>query len=257
MDKKQDFIITLGSMSTYEFEEKLKDIKIALIPTGSTEQHGPNMALETDTSIAYGLSIKIAQALIPKAVVIPPIAFGLSDHHMGYKGTITLRPETYFCLLEDIVYSLKKHGITLFIFINGHAGNKDCLKILCSKLRHRQGIKIASMFYFELANDIIKSNLKSRIWGHGDEIEASMAIYLGIKYLLKPDSMAAGDVVAPLLPNISMSGEPGIYFPLTFEEKTLNGAQGDARNACYETGKLICDTVVKRMVEFSKKFIEL
>ena len=51
-------IFELGSMSTYELKVKSEYIKIALIPTGSIERHGPNMSLETDTAIAYGLSEK-------------------------------------------------------------------------------------------------------------------------------------------------------------------------------------------------------
>lgn len=57
-NKEKELIFELGSMSTYELKVKSEYIKIALIPTGSIERHGPNMSLETDTAIAYGLSEK-------------------------------------------------------------------------------------------------------------------------------------------------------------------------------------------------------
>lgn len=160
-------------------------------------------------------------------------------------------------LMEDLVYSIKKHGIDYFVFINGHAGNRDCLKILCTKLRHNKGIKTASMFYFDLARDVIKSHLKNRTWGHADEIEASMAIYLGREDLIKKDTMTAGEMTDIFLPHISTSGEPGIYFPLVFEEKTVNGAQSDAAKGSYATGKMICDAVVERMVRFAREFVKI
>jgi creatinine amidohydrolase len=244
-------------MSTYEFEDKLDEVKLVLIPTGSTEQHGPNMALETDTVIAHALSLLIAKELHPMAVSVPPVNYGVSLHHMGYKGTITLKPETFCSILEDICVSMKRHKETCFLFINGHSGNKDCLKLVCSKLRHTHGIKSASMFYFDLAADVIKERLKSSVYGHADEIEGSMAMYLGEKDLIKTSSMRSGENKPPIYPYISLSGEPGIFYPLVFEEKTYNGAQGSPEHASIETGKAICDVIVDRVREFAHGFVDI
>lgn len=43
----------LEDMIWPEVEEVLPEIKIALVPVGSCEQHGPNMTFVTDTSRAY------------------------------------------------------------------------------------------------------------------------------------------------------------------------------------------------------------
>ena len=246
----------LGTMSTYEFEEKLEEVELVLIPTGSIEQHGPNMALETDTTIAHSLSLLLAKELGPMAVSLPPVDYGISLHHMGYKGTITLKPETFCSILEDICVSMNRHKELCFLFINGHSGNKDSLKMVCSKLRHTHGIKSASMFYFDLAADVIKERLKSSVYGHADEIEGSMAMYLGKSELIKTSSMKSGENRPPIYPHVSLSGEPGIFYPLVFEEKTYNGVQGNPEHASAETGKAICDAIVQRVREFALEFVK-
>ncbi len=46
-------INVLTQMTRPEAQEALKSARLAIIPTGSCEQHGPNMTLETDAAICY------------------------------------------------------------------------------------------------------------------------------------------------------------------------------------------------------------
>jgi hypothetical protein len=47
--------VALAKMTSPEAAEALAGAEVALIPVGATEQHGPNMTLETDTVVAYRL----------------------------------------------------------------------------------------------------------------------------------------------------------------------------------------------------------
>ena len=110
------------ALSTWqEVEEYLHTSRGVIIPIGSTEQHGPNGLIGTDhldaEFVARGVGDEIG------CLVAPTLAIGMSQHHLGFAGSITLRPSTLIALVVDVVTSLVKHGFDRLFFINGHGGN--------------------------------------------------------------------------------------------------------------------------------------
>jgi creatinine amidohydrolase len=61
MDERR---VELAKMTSPETAEALANAEVALIPVGATEQHGPNMTLETDTAVAYRLALRMARRYI-------------------------------------------------------------------------------------------------------------------------------------------------------------------------------------------------
>ena len=133
--------IVLSEMSCPELSEYKEDIELALIPTGSHEQHGPNMTFATDTDRAYEICKLLGKRFFPRILVCPPTPYGISYHHMKFYGTITLRPETYISTIMDIGWSLKQHGINKILIVNTHGGNRPSLGVVIVKLKNELGIK--------------------------------------------------------------------------------------------------------------------
>jgi len=73
-----------------EVETYLKTSTGIIMPIGSTEQHGPNGLLGTDALCAEVLGRGVGQAT--GALVAPTIHVGMAQHHMGFTGTMTLKP---------------------------------------------------------------------------------------------------------------------------------------------------------------------
>src|SRR5690242_15451434 len=93
----------LHEMTWPQAARALARAEVAILPVGSTEQHGPHLRLATDTAIAGQLARRLAEHLAPRAVVAPPIPLGVSYHHMDFPGSLTLSPETLQAVLVEVV----------------------------------------------------------------------------------------------------------------------------------------------------------
>jgi creatinine amidohydrolase len=97
-------------------------INTAVLPVGSIEQHGPHLPLGTDWIIANKLAEEVAERL-EDVYLLPAIPYSNSQEHLGFKGTISVKPNTLAKTIKDIIESLYLHGITRVVIISGHAGN--------------------------------------------------------------------------------------------------------------------------------------
>ena len=125
----------LRETSWFDLKGTITEDTVALIPVGSTEQHGPHNPLGTDHMIAE----KIAEGVKDEAIVTPTVPVGYSEHHRQFPGTLWVPPHVLTEYVLGICQSLKFHGIKKILITNGHGGNTFPLMIAAMKMRE-QGV---------------------------------------------------------------------------------------------------------------------
>jgi len=125
-----------------EVDAYLKRSTAILIPIGSTEQHGPNGFIGTDALCPEVLAQGIAEKT--GALVAPTLSIGMAQHHLGFAGSITLRPTTLISVVQDVVNSLARNGFDRFWFLNGHGGNIATVTAAFSEIYAESSLGTAS-----------------------------------------------------------------------------------------------------------------
>lgn len=233
----------LDEMIWPEVEDVKEKVKMVIIPTGSCEQHGPNTTFATDTVRAYEFCKLLGERMGDKILICPPVTYGLSGHHMGFPGTITIRPETLVHIYMDIVLSMHKHGFEKFMFVNGHGGNRTALNMAITELYETYGITsywtgMGSPLVRDMFEGIVDPN--QRLYGHGCEIETSQVMYLAP--WAARENREKGEI------------QDSVYSRHLFKDggcpvnwrtdASANGALGDARKATAEMGKQMTDRIL-------------
>src|SRR4051812_36752119 len=150
---------------------------MVLIPVGSNEQHGPNLALRMDSAGAFEFARRASARMAPRLLVAPTIPWGVSHHHMNFPGTITLTPETFIQILIEVIQSLQHHGFERFMVVNGHGGNKAAMEIATVRARAELEVPfVGACTYFSFFDQsVIQRYETTSINGHACEIETSVA----------------------------------------------------------------------------------
>ena len=246
--------VFLTDMTWPEVKTRLPRVRLAILPTGSMEQHGPHLTFETDIAIATELARRLALQHYPHVVVAPPLPVGMSNHHMNFPGTITWRYDTFMACLEDTILALSEHGIQRFLILNGHGGNRAAISVLASQLRYEDDLMVAGCTWFELVRDACHKFIpKRRV--HADEIEAAMGLYLAPR-VVRRAALSEGRAHPDPYPFTDPGVGGGFEVPYRWEELTPNGAYGDARRATAAMGEELTNAFLRRAGEFVESFVK-
>ncbi len=242
----------ISDMTWPQAASALKSARVVLIPVGATEQHGPGIKVRKDATQADLICRMISSRVNPLAVVSPPVIMGVSTHHSRFPGTVSLRPDTFMMVIEDIVRSFTPFGLTKFLIINTHGGNGPALGVSALKLRHELGVEICFCRYAEMAPDVIRELIEPGHAGHGSDHGLAVSLYLDESLVVK-EELARGDEDYPYV-HTSKRLPIKVTYPYFTDEVTANGVFGDPSRTSREIGQKVVETACQRLAEFVKDF---
>src|SRR5205809_4622246 len=100
-----------------------------VLPLGATEQHGTHLPVSVDTVVCERIATEAADlADGGPFLVAPALPYGVSDHHLAFPGTLSLRSATFLAVLSDLLRSLSAWGARSVFAVNGHGGNDAAMR---------------------------------------------------------------------------------------------------------------------------------
>lgn len=232
----------------------------AVVPIGSTEQHGPHLPLGVDGYQARDIAERIAEEA--GVLAAPPIWYGDANHHLGFPGTISLSTDTVVSVLGDVYDSLAHHGFENVVTVNGHrVANLPAIQTAAKRANEEHEdvcfatvdpLRIGAEAHRELRDGDPEDGM------HGGEFETSFMLYHhpdlvdeeaferetheGYSRFQSNDLVGLDDTV--LTPSTRHSPEDGDL-----------GHVGDPTKASAEKGATLTDRLVESGAEFVAELV--
>lgn len=248
-----------SELSTTDFENLNVKNTIAIMPVGSTEQHGPHLPLGVDVRIPEG----VLKSVIDKIdgdidiLILPTLPIGKANEHIGFKGTLSLSINTLISLWTEVAESVFRTGIKKLLILNGHGGQTQVTEIVARDLRVRYDALVVPINWWSVRDKPQEFDQTEYTYGiHGGAEETSAMIYLH-------SNLVKADYCKNFQSNPFVNREKfprlfsqGVKHAWKAEDLHIEGAMGDASVATAAKGKEIVENAAISIAELITEMIE-
>jgi creatinine amidohydrolase len=238
----------LADQAWPDLESYFESESLALVPLGSTEQHGPHLPEGTDHIIAEAFARSAAEET--GYLCTPTINIGVSPHHRQFHGTMWVDAPAFRDYVESLTRNLAYHGIDRVIFVNAHGGNVQHLREVGRRLRDDGTLYAIEWMWDESIPDLIEDVFETP-GPHGGPKETSLIQHLAGELVHEDRIESARD--DGLREFDSDTGRK--YGARTFYDaidNTDNGVLGDQTDASAETGAQLFDAALDNLCSLAE-----
>ena len=218
---------------------------LAVLPVGSTEQHGPHAALGTDSIAATAVARAGVERFDGDVVVGPTLPVGVSAEHRQFPGTMWVDPGVFRDYVESLSRNLTAHGIDRIVYVNAHGGNVAHLREVGRRLHEDATAYAIEWMWDESIPDLIEEVFETP-GPHGGPKETAMIMHIA-EELVRED-------------RLEEAHEGGATFDYDAErvhgattfydciENSPNGVFGDQTDATPEIGAELFEAATEQLV---------
>ena len=206
------------------------ETNLAVVPVGSTEQHGPHAPLGVDfmtaEAIAEATAERYAEEHDEEPVVTPAIPVGVAEEHRSFDGTLWVTEDTLRAYVGDVLRSLGHHGFDRVVVVNGHGGNTGALQEVCGRVTRDGDCYAIPFTWFDVVDPECEL-------GHGGPTETSVMLHVAPELVREeryPEAAAgAGDEFGVFVDGTNLAYD--------FDEFSESGNLKDPSPATSEEGE--------------------
>jgi creatinine amidohydrolase len=232
------------NLTSYEFEKAVVTCQgVGIISVGVMEPHASHLPLGTDMLAAHWVACRAAEQ--EPAIVYHQYPYGINHESAHLPGSVVIRRELVFALLENICDEMSRHGLKKIILHNGHGGNRFYLPLFVQTLVELDKdyvVYFGNLPYFPDKGQV----LETKEGGHACEAETSTMLHItgeNVKMDLVPPKPFTS-----LKRNQELANAGG-YSPVDWYAMYPHMYVGDASVATAEKGAALLKYEVAALVE--------
>jgi creatinine amidohydrolase len=227
---------------------------VAVLPTGSVEQHGPHLPLGTDVQIPVGLADRLAAALETdplgdRLVMLPAFYYTYAKHSNWWPGTLNLDGEALVAHTRAVLSDLFRQGVQNALLLNGHMESVQFLMEGVELALERHPAALAVLVnWWELVADEIIHEVFADAWP-GWEAEHAALTETSLMLAFAPDLVHMDRAVDDRAPRTL----PYRVFPQPDEVRPRSGVYASAAAASALVGERLAAHIVERLAAVVKE----
>jgi creatinine amidohydrolase len=242
----------LPYLTTNDVAELPKGEAAVIIVVSAIEQHGPHLPIATDLILGESLLTLALERTAPETQlwVLPSLAYGRSNEHTAFAGTMTLSQDTLATVIHELAQSVARAGFRRLVLFNSHGGNAPVLDYLARDVREATGLMVFPLHMFRIGLTYPQISAEEARWGtHAGEWETSMMLSLTPELVQLDRLEGKGGHARLPEPGEQLRMLGPVMFAWSTHDITTTGAIGDPRPATRERGDDIIRLTVERCAE--------
>jgi len=158
----------IAEMNWMQVEQHVLRDQRAVLPIGSTEQHG-HLSLCVDGILSERVAVEAAQPL--QVPVFPVLNYGFTPSFVDYPGTVSLRLSTLCAMVCDVLESMARSGFRQIVVVNGHGGNSPAHSAIMEWLDTHRGVQVKWHNWWSAPKTIAAVNAIDPLASHASWME--------------------------------------------------------------------------------------